>query len=787
MRKTCKGCFENYDDSNESCPYCGYNGKGSDKACLHIEVGTVLNKRYLVGNVIGNGGFGITYCCFDRILGTKVAIKEFFPIEMATRERGQTRVTVLSEEKTKAFTNGCMRFKKEGETLSEIINHPGIVKIIELFEENDTNYMVMEYLEGETLAQRLVREKTIPEDEAVEIIIQVLDALEHIHTQNILHRDVAPDNIFLQKDGKVKLIDFGASRHELASVTKSVNAIFKSGYTPSEQYSIPSVQGPYSDVYSAAATLYRMLTGEVPDDALTRKADYARLGNDPLKDPNELADVSMITTNALLNAMIINPDERTQSASKFKSDLQAPKAVKRIIGKRKAGASNPLYKWPLWLKITLSSLIAIALIAWVLIGTGIIRINNSFTSKNSVPEGKVAVPDLYDMEFEDAIKALEDLGLTYTTNSVNTSYVAVNHVLNQDPASGHYIDIGGTVVITISRGDGTIDAASDGNGIVPPFLCIPYNEVLLSFTQAGFTTEMRYGTSNVSEGQVYEVTLPNGTPVNVGDEYPSGTSFIIYVSGTANTNSGSTMPNVVGMTESSAKSTLVGLGLNVTVVYGPSNTVNPGQVFAQSITSGSPVTAGMNVTISVAQEIETLVTVPNVVGTRESNARSILTSSNLQVEVQYEPSSSVFEGVVIRQTPGANTTVNPGSTVTIYVSSGNSTNSTTSRETVQLTIYSDNYLGVDGNGFEYTCVLYNGATSPYDYSEYSYVVIVIEVEEGWSNFQTSIPGVRSGNRITIIDRSGRVFAEGLRIDFDSSYGYTESEITHLVSFEGHFD
>ena len=228
-KRRCMGCMELYDKKWELCPHCGYPANATADSPLHMSPGSVLNGRYEVGRVLGNGGFGVTYIAWDPILRIKVAIKEYLPSEFSTRAEGQTRVTVFTGEKERQFNDGMSKFIDEAKRLAKFQNESGVVKIFDSFKANGTAYIVMEYLDGETLADRLKREKTIPADEAIQIMMPVIESLNHVHEAGILHRDISPDNIFLTKDGKTKLIDFGAARFATTTHSRSLTVIIKPG------------------------------------------------------------------------------------------------------------------------------------------------------------------------------------------------------------------------------------------------------------------------------------------------------------------------------------------------------------------------------------------------------------------------------------------------------------------------------------------------------------------------------------------------------------------------------
>ena len=237
MSKTrCMGCMQEYDDGVNVCPYCGYVKGTPVKEKYHLIPGTVLKNRYLVGQSIGFGGFGITYIGWDKLLEKKVAIKEYLPSEFATRMEGTTVVSAYDGEKTRQYESGLTRFIDEAQRLAKLNHLDGIVHIFDSFSENCTAYIVMEYLSGETLKSILKTRDKLSYQEAIDIAIPLLNSLEEVHKKGIIHRDIAPDNIMITDDGRVKLIDFGAARYATTVHSKSLSVVLKPGYAPEEQY-----------------------------------------------------------------------------------------------------------------------------------------------------------------------------------------------------------------------------------------------------------------------------------------------------------------------------------------------------------------------------------------------------------------------------------------------------------------------------------------------------------------------------------------------------------------------
>ena len=224
--------------------------------------------RYKILAVLGEGGFGITYRCHDTQLHRDVAIKEYLPSGLAIRQ-GDTQVLPRSTEVSKDFVWGRSRFLDEARTMAKLSHVPAVVRVHDFLEAHGTAYVVMQLLEGETLAQRLERETRLPQAFIEQILPPLLDGLEQIHGVGFLHRDIKPANIMLAPDGAPTLIDFGASRADVAGRTQAMTAIFTPGFAAPEQSSAGK-QGPWTDIYGLAATLYACVAGKPPPSALER-------------------------------------------------------------------------------------------------------------------------------------------------------------------------------------------------------------------------------------------------------------------------------------------------------------------------------------------------------------------------------------------------------------------------------------------------------------------------------------------------------------------------------------
>lgn len=288
-----------------------------EKNSYSLQRNTGLIGRYVIQEVLGQGGFGITYLGIDKLYGNKVAIKEYYPQEIAMRKaQYEDVVTVTSIEEKNNYDKGKKRFLDEAQVMARFNKNEGIVKILDFFEANNTAYIVMEYLEGITLKQYLGKYGVIQFRNLIEMMLPLLEALIEIHSQGLIHRDISPDNIMVQHNGKLKLMDFGAARDYTESGNKSLTVILKPGYAPPEQYQTHGVQGPWTDIYALCATIYKCLTGITPPDAIARVMD------DKFKEPDQLdGKLSPDIKKILWKGMNIFPEERYQDIGEFGEDV----------------------------------------------------------------------------------------------------------------------------------------------------------------------------------------------------------------------------------------------------------------------------------------------------------------------------------------------------------------------------------------------------------------------------------------------------------------------------------
>ncbi len=286
--------------------------------------------EYLIGRLLGHGGFGLTYLAQDTNLNSLVAIKEFLPQEFALRGT-RSEVIPKSEFDADSYRWGLDRFKEEARALARF-KHPNIVRVSRLLEANGTAYMVMDFEPGMTLSQYLKRYgATLEEDMILGMFLPVLDGLEALHRLQLVHRDIKPSNIYVRAYGGPMLIDFGAVRQAIGAASRNLTSLVTPGYAPIEQYSSDGRQGAWSDLYAVGASIYYCMFGQAPADAARRSAALSDAGDDPYA--NALARGQANYSTVLLEcvdwALQFRVRERPQSAHEFRENGCWPRRCSR--------------------------------------------------------------------------------------------------------------------------------------------------------------------------------------------------------------------------------------------------------------------------------------------------------------------------------------------------------------------------------------------------------------------------------------------------------------------------
>lgn len=725
-KRQCMKCMEFFDKKFDLCPYCGEEVDRPVKELLHMDPGTLIHNRYIVGNSIGYGGFGITYIGWDTKLKRKVAIKEYMPSEFSTRMIHKSELIIANnEKKQKQFEAGKAKFLREAEKLAQVGNIDGIVHVHDSFEENKTAYITMEYLEGETLAAYLEKVGRVSEEEAMDLMMPVMEALDEVHEKGIIHRDIAPDNIFLSRDSennvKVKLIDFGAAKFATTSHSKSLTVIIKPGYSPEEQYRSNGDQGVYTDVYALAAVMYRMVTGKVPPDAFERRTAIESKKKDLLEEPTKYnSDLSENFETALLNAMNVKAEDRTPTMGSFVGELISYEPVKRRgVSIRKID----YMKWPLWAKIGVPVAGFVSLTLVVLLALGIVKYGSNLKQEYALPTGMARVPDLVNENIEEAQQWMEEAGLiTVTAGSEYAPNVVENLVLTQDIAAGSIVRSNSVVSVTVSAAEETFllpnvvgmdlsdaqmalecmgiiveteNAATGGlcKGAVCSQSIEPFAEVKSGDSIVlGVSTQGSSKAANVPklEGLDYETALKTaekaGVVLVVGEkkfikDCEDNSVLKQSIPAGKSVKAGETveitvahewrefeMPNLLYKNQATAVQLLKNIGLDSEVINRESDVVAVGKVIGQDIASGEKVQPGDKIVLSVSKGGKPF-PMPNVVSMKEEKGQTLLLNSGLSVAVEYTYDSKISEGEIVKQSIRKDISVTRGKEVIITVNS----------------------------------------------------------------------------------------------------------------------
>ena len=321
--RQCYSCFGELKEDATICPHCQETVNDQPKEAIYLSPGTVLADRYVLGHCVGAGGFGIIYKAWDKKHETVVAVKEFFASRLVTRA-AKTKEVIINKKSQDEFQYRKTRFLAEARNMAKFGAHRSIPNVFEFFEENNTAYIVMELLNGQALNEYMRNNGgKLNVDFAVMIANEIGNALASMHAKGIIHRDVAPDNIYINsdKDLSIKLLDLGAAK--LTDTDEDViDIILKPGYSPAEQYDNTGAIGPWTDVYALGASLYVMLTGVKPPESTNRKIEDTLIAPHVL-DPEIPEQLSL----TVLKAMALEKHMRFKTVADFLKALNGQKKV----------------------------------------------------------------------------------------------------------------------------------------------------------------------------------------------------------------------------------------------------------------------------------------------------------------------------------------------------------------------------------------------------------------------------------------------------------------------------
>ena len=382
------GCMNEIEDHLSTCPYCGFNELTLRQESYYLDPGTVVGGKYIVGRVLNYGGHTVSYLGMDAESSRKVIVKEYLPSDFSTRSEGEKDVTIYSGDGQVQFEQGLTNFLNEANRIQHLQNAPGIARVYDCVAENETGYVISEYVEGKTLKEILDGGKKYTAEEAAAFTGKILQGLAGVHQMDIVHCDISPETIMVTDRGDIKLMDFGATRYVTTANSKSLSIILKRGYAPEEQYRSKGKRGPWTDVYAMGAVMYRMMTGIVPQESVERAL------SDDLKEPSKMGvAIQKNMENALMNALNVYQDERTPSAEAFLKELNSDN-VKRIKVKQR---KNKTGKFPLWAK----GLVAVLACAVATGGAYVIH-NMSGNNAESLKSEAVFMPQIAGKPLEEA-------------------------------------------------------------------------------------------------------------------------------------------------------------------------------------------------------------------------------------------------------------------------------------------------------------------------------------------------------------------------------------------------
>ncbi|MGY1630620.1 Stk1 family PASTA domain-containing Ser/Thr kinase [Geodermatophilus sp. SYSU D01186] len=620
----------------------------------------VLGERYEIGGVLGRGGMAEVHRGRDLRLGREVAVK------------------VLRSDLARD-PSFQVRFRREAQAAASL-NHPAIVAVYDTGEDRSpsgaTPYIVMEYVEGQTLRDVLRSEGVLSPERAMSLSADICGALDFSHRNGIVHRDVKPGNVMITPQGSVKVMDFGIARavsDSAATMTSTAAVIGTAQYLSPEQARGEGVDAR-SDVYSVGCLLYELVTGAPPftGDSPVAVA-YQHVREDPRLPSSINPAIPPELDAILLKAMSKNPANRYQSAADMRNDLLRALAGQRVEAtpvmndaeKTTILGAPPGYGGGDWdegddeaARKRKRTRVVIAVVAAVLLLGGVITaalLLNSGDDPETPAAQQVAVPTLVDLPRADAEAAITDAGLVVgdVTTEITNDDSQVGNVVSSTPASGARVDEGSEV-------DLVVGAAPDSVA-VPPVVNLDEDDARTALENAGFT-------GNVNRDAVDSLE-PEGTVVLVdpeqGTQVPPDTTITLSVS-----DGDAEVRDVVGQQQDAAVQALRGDGFTNVRPEQVEDEQPAGTVVAMSPAAGSQATADAQITLRVSSgpaEPET-VTVPNVVDQQQSAATSALQGLGLVVNVvQQDAPDPADVGLVIAQSPSADAEVEPGSTVTITV------------------------------------------------------------------------------------------------------------------------
>ncbi|MBE5922990.1 MAG: serine/threonine protein kinase [Lachnospiraceae bacterium] len=407
----CLYCMEELYKGQEVCPACNRNVYVEKTEPYHITAGSSLNDRYFVGVSIEYRGESIIYAGYDNVLRQRVSVKEYFPLEYAVRKDDGHTVGLYINEFENVFNEGLRRFITEAKRLAKFRDNKGIVRILDIFEKNGTAYQIVDYVDGNRLSDIISKKGRLSIKETLVMLEPIAETLIKVHSEGVIHRNICPETIVIEKDGQARLIDFGAARHTSATNTKTLSVMIEPGFTPEEQYLSSGNQGAWTDVYAFAATIYKCITGVTPEESILRSK------HDTLKRPSEYGiEIDDCIDDAIMHALSMDITKRTLTMSDFMEELHV---------------GNKIIEWkPMGWRIYA----VCCLLLWVVsltLSSMMLR-KSSDNNKKTLKEISTTAEDKIERHTKEIARTTEDLTSEYV---VTTQYITTEQpkdVTDQD-------------------------------------------------------------------------------------------------------------------------------------------------------------------------------------------------------------------------------------------------------------------------------------------------------------------------------------------------------------------
>ncbi len=656
MNIRCLGCMEEYDAYYDVCPHCGTVKDSPPKDASFLFPGTILHQRYMAGQSMGSGDFSVTYIGYDLVELKKVTIKEYYPRNCCSRVMGSNDLNIFEDERKEDFYRGFDTFLHNSKILSseEI---PGMVKLEDCFRENNTTYIVQEYLEGETLEAFLQENKMISMGQALEMVLPVLDVLNQLHQKDMYHFRVNPQNIFITEFGEVKLMDFGGYQLHATNRAHKVSSIDTDVYMAPELKTMSVIEEKgAADVYSVCAVLYRMLTGVEPLEGVER------IHADRLVSPEEHGvRLSKTQNNVIMNGLATNPKNRTKTVGELIQQLSSIRIVERKVEKKeKISVHEPKKGMPakLILGIGIPCLVLVLAVSAVLMMK-----SRKQTEKLAQSVGKqtvsVAVPNFVNTELEEAKTLAENNGMELrVTNRKNDEKVEKGIILSQSPEAGEAPE-NGSVSVVVSAGTDTIT-------MIDVIGCDGKNKL----AEEGYILTDEKTESYVIPGYVVELEDNDHNAILPGQEVADGCAVTVKTSSgmeNINTKENVEIPKLIGLDFNEALSLIADnqipmyIGLSDEKAYAREKDAKIGEICkmefissekeeAEEVKEGETVSAGTSVILTLSKGPKPVSLPEDYQGKALSTVEKELDSLNLkydQSKYDYIYSSQYSSGTVI--------------------------------------------------------------------------------------------------------------------------------------------